>query len=68
LFDQLRAIQQKFGYLPANQLQQLAARINVPVSQIHTVASFYPHFHLTPAPRAEVKVCADMTCHLRGGP
>jgi NADH:ubiquinone oxidoreductase subunit F (NADH-binding)/NADH:ubiquinone oxidoreductase subunit E len=68
LFDQLRAIQQKFGYLPADQLQQLAARINVPVSQIHTVASFYPHFHLTPPPRAEVKVCADMTCHLRGGP
>jgi formate dehydrogenase beta subunit len=68
LFDQLRAIQQKFGYLPADQLQQLAARINVPVSQIHTVASFYPHFHLTSAPRAEVKICADMTCHLRGGP
>ena len=68
MFDQLRAIQQKFGYLPADQLQQLAARINVPVSQIHTVASFYPHFHLTPAPRAEVKICADMTCHLRGGP
>jgi NADH:ubiquinone oxidoreductase subunit F (NADH-binding)/NADH:ubiquinone oxidoreductase subunit E len=68
LFDQLRAIQQRFGYLPADQLQQLAARINVPVSQIHTVASFYPHFHLTPPPRAEVKVCADMSCHLRGGP
>jgi len=68
LFDQLRAIQQQFGYLPADQLQQLAAKINVPVSQIHSVASFYPHFHLTPPPRAEVKVCADMTCHLRGGP
>jgi formate dehydrogenase beta subunit len=68
LFDQLRAIQQQFGYLPADQLQQLAAKINVPVSQIHTVASFYPHFHLTPPPRAEIKICADMSCHLRGGP
>lgn len=68
MFDQLRAIQQRFGYLPADQLQQLSARINVPVSQIHTVASFYPHFHLTPPPRAEVKVCGDMSCHLRGGP
>ncbi|HWX93225.1 MAG TPA: NAD(P)H-dependent oxidoreductase subunit E [Terriglobales bacterium] len=67
MFDQLRAIQQQFGYLPADQLQQLASKINVPVSQIHTVASFYPHFHLTPPPRAEVKVCADMSCHLRGG-
>jgi formate dehydrogenase beta subunit len=68
LFDQLRAIQREFGYLPADQLRQLAARINVPVSQIHTVASFYPHFHLTPPPRTEVKICADMSCHLRGGP
>ncbi len=68
MFDQLRAIQQQFGYLPADQLQQLAAKINVPVSQVHTVASFYPHFRLTPPPRAEVKICADMSCHLRGGP
>jgi NADH:ubiquinone oxidoreductase subunit F (NADH-binding)/NADH:ubiquinone oxidoreductase subunit E len=68
LFDQLRAIQREFGYLPADQLRQLAARINLPVSQIHTVASFYPHFHLAPPPRTEVKICADMSCHLRGGP
>ena len=68
MFDQLRAIQQQFGYLPTEQLQQLAVKINVPVSQIHTVASFYPHFHLTPPPRAEVKICGDMSCHLRGGP
>lgn len=68
MFDQLRAIQQQFGYLPADQLQQLAIRMNVPVSQIHAVASFYPHFHLTPPPRAEVKICADMSCHLRGAP
>jgi NADH:ubiquinone oxidoreductase subunit E len=67
LFDQLRAIQQEFGYLPADQLRQLAAKINVPVSRIHTVASFYPHFHLTPPPRTEVKICSDMSCHLRGG-
>jgi NADH:ubiquinone oxidoreductase subunit F (NADH-binding)/NADH:ubiquinone oxidoreductase subunit E len=68
LFDQLRAIQQQFGYLPADQLQQLAIRMNVPVSQIHAVASFYPHFHLTAPPQAEVKICADMSCHLRGAP
>ena len=54
--------------MPADQLRQLATKLNVPVSRIHTVASFYPHFHLTPPPRTEVKICADMSCHLRGGP
>jgi NADH:ubiquinone oxidoreductase subunit F (NADH-binding)/NADH:ubiquinone oxidoreductase subunit E len=67
VFEELRAIQRDFGYLPADQLKALAGRINVPVSQIHTVASFYPHFHLSPPPKVDVRVCADMSCHLRGG-
>jgi formate dehydrogenase beta subunit len=67
LFDELRIIQQEFGYLPAEQLKRLAGKISVPLSQIHAVASFYPHFQLTPPPRADVRVCADMSCHLRRG-
>ena len=67
MFDELRGIQHEFGYLPADQLRRLAARIGVPLSQIHAVASFYPHFQLTPPPQVDVRVCADMSCHLRGG-
>ena len=67
MFEELRAIQRDFGYLPADQLKTLAANIHVPVSQIHAVASFYPHFHLSPPPKVDVRVCADMSCHLRGG-
>src|SRR5437899_1487917 len=66
VIDKLRSIQHQFGYLPAARLQELATRIHVPLSQIHAVASFYPHFHLTPPAQAEVRVCADMSCHLRG--
>ncbi len=67
MFEELRAIQRDFGYLPAEQLKSLAGKIDVPVSQIHAVASFYPHFHLSPPAKVDVRVCADMTCHLRGG-
>lgn len=67
MIDELRSIQQQFGFLPADELHQLATKIDVPLSQIHAVASFYPHFHLTPPAKAEVRVCADMSCHLRGG-
>ena len=66
MFDELRTIQRQFGFLPGAQLQSLATKIDVPLSQIHAVASFYPHFHLTPPARAEVRICADMSCHLRG--
>ena len=67
MFEELRAIQRDFGYLPADQIKTLAARIHVPISQIHTVASFYPHFHLSPPPKVDMRVCADMSCHLCGG-
>jgi len=66
MFEALRAIQQEFGYLPADQLGHLSKELKVPVSQIHAVASFYPHFHLSPPAKVEVMVCADMSCHLRG--
>lgn len=66
IFNQLRDIQRQFGYLPADQLRALAKKIDVPLYRLHGVASFYPHFHLTPPPKADVRVCQDMSCHLRG--
>jgi formate dehydrogenase beta subunit len=68
VFDELRAIQASFGYLPTDQLHQLSRKLKIPVSQIHAVASFYPHFYLKPPPKVDVRVCADMSCHLLGAP
>jgi NADH:ubiquinone oxidoreductase subunit F (NADH-binding)/NADH:ubiquinone oxidoreductase subunit E len=67
VFDELRAIQTAHGYLPSGELASLAARLGVPLYALHSVASFYPLFFLSPPARAEVRVCGDMTCHLRGG-
>ena len=66
IYDDLRAIQEKFGYLPADQIEAVSKRTGTPVSRIHAVASFYPHFQLTPPPRVMAKVCMDMACHVRG--
>src|SRR5271156_6090045 len=66
IFDGLREIQHRFGYLPAEELKDLAKKIDVPLYRLHGVASFYPHFRLTPPPKADVCVCQDMSCHLRG--
>jgi len=66
IFDDLRAIQLRHGFLPKAELEALSARTQTPLYQIHSVASFYPHFHLAPPPRAEIRVCADMSCHLNG--
>jgi NADH:ubiquinone oxidoreductase subunit F (NADH-binding)/NADH:ubiquinone oxidoreductase subunit E len=66
IFDDLRAIQLRHGFLPRAELESLSSRTQTPLYQIHGVASFYPHFHLAPPARAEVRVCADMSCHLNG--
>jgi formate dehydrogenase beta subunit len=66
IFDELRAIQLRRGYLPKAELETLSERTQTPLYQIHSVASFYPHFHLLPPAKAEIHVCADMSCHLNG--
>ncbi len=66
IFDDLRGIQLRYGFLPKAELEGLSQRTQTPLYQIHSVASFYPHFHLVPPPKAEIRVCADMSCHLNG--
>src|SRR5258708_30498779 len=66
IFDDLRAIQLRYAFLPKAELEGLSQRTQTPLYQIHSVASFYPHFHLVPPPKAEIRVCADMSCHLNG--
>lgn len=66
IFDDLRAIQTRHGFLPKAELESLSQRTQTPLYQIHSVASFYPHFQLAVPPRADLRVCADMSCHLNG--
>ena len=67
VFEDLRHVQEKVGYVPTKEIEKIAVRRNVAVKDVHTVASFYPHFRLKPPIRVDVRVCDDMTCHLRGG-
>ena len=66
IFDDLRAIQLRYGFLPQAELEALSQRSHTALYQIHSVASFYPHFQLASPPKADVRVCADMSCHLNG--
>ena len=64
VFEDLRRAQDAQGYVPAREIERIAERRGVHVRDVHTVASFYPHFRLKPPVPVDVRVCDDMTCHL----
>src|SRR5262249_13859777 len=66
IFEELKDIQRKFEYLPADELKRVAERRGLAARDLHSIASYYPHFHLAPPAKVHVSVCDDMTCHLRG--
>jgi NADH:ubiquinone oxidoreductase subunit F (NADH-binding) len=68
LIEELQRLQHRHGYLPQEALHELAERLKVPLFEVHGVASFYPHFRLTPPSGTEIAICADLSCHLAGAP
>lgn len=68
VIERLNQIQERFGYIPARELNELAAELGKAVHDLHGVASFYPHYRLQPPPRATLYVCGDVSCHMKGAP
>jgi NADH:ubiquinone oxidoreductase subunit F (NADH-binding)/NADH:ubiquinone oxidoreductase subunit E len=70
IVQRLREIQNRYGFLPDAELQQLAAVSGTPLYRIQEIASFFPHFRQEwdKPPRVEIHVCRDMACHLAGAP
>jgi NADH:ubiquinone oxidoreductase subunit F (NADH-binding) len=66
IVQELHEIQHRCGYLPREELERLAQRLNVPPYRLHEVASCFPHYRLQPPPVVDVRVCRDMACFLRG--
>jgi len=67
LIPVLQEIQDSYNYLPKDELKVVAQRLNVPLTQIYSVATFYTMFSLVPKGDHQLKVCLGTTCHLRGG-
>jgi len=68
LIAMLQDIQTQEHYLPREALVQVAQRIEVPLSQVYRVATFYRAFSLQPRGKHLIRVCMGTACHLRGAP
>jgi len=68
LIPMMQDIQAECGYLPADQLRSLASRLDVPLSRIYAVATFYTSFRLAPKGLHDVTLCMGTVCYLKGAP
>ena len=62
----LQKAQDIFGYLPMEVLIHISEKINVPISHVYGVVTFYAQFHLKPRGRNIVRSCQGTACHVRG--
>jgi NADH:ubiquinone oxidoreductase subunit E len=66
LIHVLHQIQEDNGYLPEDILRKLSKNLNISLSEIYSVASFYKMFHFKPRGKKIVKVCLGTACYVRG--
>ena len=68
LIQILLKIQAKNHWLPKPALMWVSERLDIPMSQILNIATFYKAFSLDPRGKHLVRVCLGTACHVRGGP
>lgn len=63
----LQDIQEAHNYLPREELETLSKEMDVPLSRVLSVATFYKAFSLTPRGKYPINFCLGTACHVRGG-
>ena len=62
----LQDIQSEYNYLPRDTLINISQCLDVPLTQVYSVATFFGAFSLQPRGRHQVHVCLGTACHVRG--
>ena len=62
----LQDVQAEYNYLPREALEKVGQGLDVPLSQVYSVASFFKAFSLKPRGRHLINVCLGTACHVRG--
>jgi len=62
----LQDVQVEYNYLPREALVLVGEGLDIPLSQVYSVASFFKAFSLKPRGRHLINVCLGTACHVRG--
>ncbi len=67
LIPVLEEAQVALEYLPVSIQKKIAKGLNLPLSRVYGVVTFYSFFTMTPRGRHTVRVCLGTACYVRGG-
>ncbi|MEW6087891.1 MAG: NADH-quinone oxidoreductase subunit NuoE [bacterium] len=62
----LQKVQEIEGYIGESAMDMVSEKLNVPMSQIYGVVTFYSLFRLQPLGKYHLKPCQGTACHVRG--
>ena len=67
LIPVLEEIQDITGYLPESVQRCVSTGLDIPLSQVYGVVTFYSFFTMVPKGKYKIRVCLGTACHVRGG-
>ena len=62
----MQKAQDIYGYLPIEVQEVIADNLNIPLSQVYGVATFYSQFALKPKGKYKIGVCMGTACYVKG--
>jgi NADH-quinone oxidoreductase subunit E/NADP-reducing hydrogenase subunit HndA len=62
----LHEIQNELGYIPFEAMKEMSSQLNVPISEIYSVVSFYTQFTLQPKGKHVLNICMGTACYVKG--
>jgi NADH:ubiquinone oxidoreductase subunit E len=67
LIQVLHTAQGLYGYLPVELQQFIADKLDMPLSEVSGVVTFYSFFSVKPRGEHTIRVCLGTACYVRGG-
>lgn len=59
--------QEQFGWISPEVMTYVAGLLDLPVSHVYGVVTFYTMFNTSPVGKYHLQVCTNVSCMLRGG-
>jgi NADH:ubiquinone oxidoreductase subunit E len=62
----LQKVQGIIGYLPPEVLKTVSKEMNIPLSELYGITSFYSFFSMVPKGKYVIQVCLGTSCYVKG--